>query len=97
MRAITLERSGSVVEWLSEDLGVAGLSLTSVTVRCVLEQDTLILALSTGSTHREDQCPDISERLLTGTANKSNQTIKKHHSLSNSLLHDINDTLLKAL
>ena len=34
----------SVVECLSQDRGVADSSLTSVTVRCVLEQDTLILA-----------------------------------------------------
>ena len=37
------ERSGSVVECLTQDRKAAGLSLTSVTV-CVLEQDTLILA-----------------------------------------------------
>ena len=38
------ECSGSVVERLTQDGGVAGLSLTGVTVFFVLEQDTFILA-----------------------------------------------------
>ena len=41
---IEWERSGSVVECLTRDRGVAGSSLTSVTVVVVLEQDTFILA-----------------------------------------------------
>ena len=43
LKLLKKERSGSVVECLTWDRGVAGSSLTRVTA-CALEQDTLIVA-----------------------------------------------------
>ena len=57
------EHSGSVVECLTRDRGVAGLSLTCVTVLCLRARHInpcLVLV------QPRKTCPDITEKLLTG-------------------------------
>ena len=58
------ERSGTVVECLSRDQGVAGLSITSVTALCPLAKHIypcLVLVQT------RKICPGITEKLLTET------------------------------
>ena len=66
------ERSDSVVECLSQDLGAAGSSLTGVTMLWSLSK-THLSQLSTGSTQEDPSY--ITEKLLMGRK-ESNQTNK---------------------
>ena len=67
LRPICEERSGSVVECLTRDQGVAGLSLTGCTVLCLQARHFKVYTLpSTGSTTQEDPS-DMTEKKLTGT------------------------------
>ena len=68
---ILRECSGSVVECLTQDQGVAGLSLTGVTVLLSFSK-THLSWLSTGSTQKT--CPCLTERLLMG-GKESNQNL----------------------
>ena len=58
------ERSGSVIEYLTQDLGASDSSLIGITALCPWARhinSSLVLVQSSKT------CPDITETLLTGT------------------------------